>query len=67
MVSYHGQQRAVNATAVIKVTSESLSGKLGQGTERPLSQDEWFAWGYTAGEFHSGGSNSDQPKPKLLF
>lgn len=61
-MSYHGQQRAVNVTAVIKVTSESLYRKLGQGIERPLSQDEWFAWGYTAGEFkHSGGSNSDQP------
>lgn len=30
MVSYHGQQREVNAIAVIKVTSESRSRKLGQ-------------------------------------
>lgn len=30
MVSYHGQQRAVNVIAVIKVTSESFYRKLGQ-------------------------------------
>lgn len=31
MVSNHGQQLAVNTIAVIKVTSESLYRKLGQG------------------------------------